>query len=118
MADIAIPKMQTRRRPRWLKPDSDNEAATMRSAKRSKNKTTEVREKKDKSKIKVKVERGGNPHAEDALSRKTTRGHKRKERSRAVGKGHSRKPKHKGQRAYASAARVATMYLLDDKDKR
>ena len=111
MADIAIPKMQTRRRPRWLKPDSDNEAATMRSAKRSKNKTTEVREKKDKSKIKVEVSRGGNPHAEDAKSRKPTRGHKRKERPRAVGKGHSRKQKHKQQHV-ASPARVASMFLL------
>ena len=108
MADIAIPKMQARRRPRWLKPDSDNEAQNMRSAKR----TTEVREKKDKTKILVKVPRGGNPHAENALSRKTTRGHKRKERAHAVSKGHSRKPKHKGQNAYASAARVATMYLI------
>ena len=115
MAEVAIPKIQARRRPRWLKPDSDNEAATMRSAKKNKGKkTTEVREKKDKSKVKVKFSPGGgrNPHAEDALSRKPTRGHKRKERSRAVGKGHSRKQKHKGQRAYASAARVATMYLI------
>jgi hypothetical protein len=38
-----------------------------------------------------------NVHHEDALSRKTTRGHKRKERKRSVAKGHSRKPKHKGQ---------------------
>lgn len=81
---------------------------TTRSAKR---KTTEVREKKDKSKIKVEAPRGGNPHAEDALSRKPTRGHKRKERSRAVSKGHSRKQKHKQQHA-ASASRVASMFLL------
>jgi len=120
MADIAIPKIQARRRPRWLVPDSDNEAATMRSAKKTKRKdrTTEIREKKDKSKVKVKFTPGGgrNPHAEDALSRKPTRGHKRKERARAVGKGHSRKQKHKGQRAYASAARVATMFMLKDKE--
>ena len=38
-----------------------------------------------------------NVHHEDALSRKTTRGHKRKERKRSVAKGYSRKPKHKGQ---------------------
>jgi hypothetical protein len=90
---------------------------TTRSAKR---KTTEVREKKDKSKIKVEAPRGGNPHAEDAISRKPTRGHTRKERSRAVSKGHSRKPKHKHkqQQHAASASRVATMYLLGDKDKR
>jgi hypothetical protein len=91
---------------------TDPKDQSLRSARKRKTRTTEVREKKDKSKIKVKVERGGNPHAQDALSRKTTRGHKRKERSRAVGKGHSRKPKHKSQNAYASAARVATMHLL------
>jgi len=62
---------------------------------KGKQRTTEVREKKDKSKLKVKVPLGGNPHAENALSRKTTRGHNRKERPHAVSKGHSRKPKHK-----------------------
>lgn len=117
MANIAIPKIQARRRPRWLVPDSDNEAATMRSAKKNKrkNRTTEVRtDKKDPNKMRVEFTPGGgrNPHAQDALSRKTTRGHKRKERARNISRGHSRKQKHKGQRAYASAARVATMFML------
>lgn len=93
---------------------TDHKDQSLRSAKKRNTRTTEVREKKDKSKIKVKVSPGGgrNPHAEDALSRKTTRGHKRKERAHAVGKGHSRKEKHKSQNNYASAARVATMHLL------
>jgi len=88
-----------------------NKDQSLRSARKRKDQTTEVREKKDKSKIVVKVPRGGNPHAENALSRKTTRGHKRKERAHAVSKGHSRKEKHKSEHQ-ASAAHVATMHLL------
>ena len=93
---------------------------TTRTARKSKGKkTTEVRKKKDPNKIKVEVKPGGgrNPHAEDALSRKPTRGHKRKERDRNVAKGHSRKPKHKGRQQYASPARVASMYLLANRTK-
>lgn len=120
MAESAIPKIQARRRPRWLVPDPDQEADTMRTARKSKGKTTEVREKKDPNKIKVKVKPSGgrNPHAEDALSRKTTRGHKRKERDRNVAKGHSRKQKHKGRQQYASPSRVAAMYLLGKTENR
>jgi len=88
----------------------------MRSAKKnkgkSKSKTTEVRmDKKDPNKIRGKAPSRRNPEHQDALSRKPTRGHKRKERGRAVEKGHSRKQKHK-QRLVASPARVASMFLL------
>lgn len=85
-----------------------------------KNRTTEVHKKNDPNKMRVEVKPGGgrNPYAEAAGSRNPTRGHKRRERGRAVERGYSRKPKHKGQRQYASATRVATMYLLSGKDKR
>lgn len=112
MADIAIPKIQARRRPRWLIPDPDKEVDTMRTAKKKKTKTTEVRtDKKDPNKIRGEAPTRRNVHTMDALSRKPTRGHKRKERGRAVEKGHSRKQKHK-QRLVASPARVASMFLL------
>lgn len=117
MADIAIPKVQARRRPRWLKPDSDNEAATMRSAKKSKGKkTTEVREKKDKSKVKVKGPKRRNEVVQGLIERGSRGSGKHKNKAqRGSGKGSGkpgRHPKHRGTRAYASAARVATMYLI------
>tara|TARA_B100001094_G_scaffold329535_2_gene392502 strand:- start:3136 stop:4035 length:900 start_codon:yes stop_codon:yes gene_type:complete len=82
---------------------------------KGKGKTTEVRtDKKDPNKIRGEAPTRRNTEHQDALSRKPTRGHKRKERSRAVGKGHSRKQKHK-QKHVASPARVASMFLLSRK---
>jgi hypothetical protein len=110
MADIAIPKMQARRRPRWLKPDSDNEAATMRSAKRRGRKPQENRPKKDKNAPMIlKYDHTKSP-GKDPFSDSSK--HRRNDgASRMKNKVLDRKKKHR-ERLHASAARVATMYLI------
>lgn len=90
--------------------------------KTAKKKTTPVSEKKDKSKIKVKGPTRRNEIVQGLIERGSGGSGKHTNKAqRGSGKGSGkpgRHPKHKSQNAYASAARVATMYLLDDKDKR
>ena len=73
-----------------------------------KRRTTEVREKTDKDKVQVKDPRGGNPHAEDAGSRKPTRGHKRKERPRNKARNPRKHTKHKKPLAASIAERFSS----------
>jgi hypothetical protein len=89
-----------------MKPEADlfRAAALQASEERVAGKyLTEVREKKDKSKIKVKVQRGGNPHAQDALSRRPTRGHARKERGYNKERNPRKYTKHKHKNLEAGA---------------
>lgn len=80
----------------------DPEAVADRYLEARAKKKKKPRSEKDKLKI-PKAPKGRDPYAQAAKERKTTPGHKRRERGRAVERGHSRKPKHKGQRSWAAS---------------
>jgi len=95
---------------------------TTKHAKKSKRKdrTTEVRtDKKDPNKVRGKAPSRRNPHALDALlNRPAGPSDKRKQRTkrkRSVPRGNTKHKKDLRRERYASAARVATMYLLSRK---